>query len=179
MIEGKKVILRTCREEEIPEEVRFNNKLSDIGDFWPPWLITESRLRKRLAEDGFWGDESGKLIIADKSDKMVGNVTFFKSFQYADGYEIAYRIYRHEDRGKGFMSEALRLFVSYMFELKPANRFMLRIFSDNIPSRKLAEKCGFKHEGTFREAMFHKGEFCDVEIYSIIRKDWESLKNTW
>jgi RimJ/RimL family protein N-acetyltransferase len=176
MIKGKKVILRVSREDEIPEEVHLNNKFSDIGDFWPAWFMTESRLRKRFAEDGFWADESGKLIIADKSDKMVGNIMFFKSFQFVDGYEIAYRIFRPEDRGKGYMGEALKLFVSYMFEVKPINRFMLRIFSENIPSRKLAEKCGFKHEGTLREAMFHKGEFYDLEIYSIIRKDWESLK---
>ena len=175
MIEGNKVVLRVSKEEDIPELVQLANKLSDIGEYWPAWLLTETALRKRQHEDGAWGDDSGRMVITDKSDRIAGTINYFKSFQFVDGYELAYRIYRPEDRGKGYMGEALRLFVAYFFRIKPINRMMLRIFPGNTPSKKLAEKCGFKHEGTFRQAMFHNGQFYDLDIFAIIREDWEKL----
>ncbi len=175
MIEGKKVNLRLAREEEIPLFVSLANRMADVGEFWPHWLIKESQQLERFRKDNFWGEDSGKFHIVDKTDTFVGTITFFQSFMFIDGFEIAYRILRPEDRGKGYMSEALNLFVSYMFEIRPINRFLLRIFPENEPSKKLAEKCGFKYEGTLRQAMFHKGKFMDISLFGLIREDWEKL----
>jgi RimJ/RimL family protein N-acetyltransferase len=35
----------------------------------------------------------------------------------------------------------------------------------------LAEKCGFRHEGTARGAWYHKGAHRDVEIYAILHDE--------
>ena len=173
MIEGKNINLRLAREEEIPVFVNIVNRISEVGDYWPKLMVTEQQQHERFNKDNFWGEDSGKLHVVDKDDNLVGAIMFFKSFEYTDGYEIAYRILKPEHRGKGYMSDALKTFVSYMFGIKPINRFMLRIFPGNIPSTKIAEKCGFKHEGTLRQAMFHDGKFSDLEIFGLIREDWE------
>ncbi len=173
MIEGKKINLRMVKEEEIPLFVSLANRMSDVGDFWPHWFIRESQQKERYHKDNFWADDSGKLHIVDKSDKLVGAIMYFQSFTHIDGSEIAYRILRPEDRGKGYMSEALALFVAYVFGIKPVNRFMLRIFPENMPSKKLAEKCGFKYEGTLRQAMFHNGRFMDIDLFGLMRQDWQ------
>ena len=36
--------------------------------------------------------------------------------------------------------------------MKPFNRIRLVILPENAASRRLAEKCGFRHEGTARQA---------------------------
>jgi RimJ/RimL family protein N-acetyltransferase len=45
------------------------------------------------------------------------------------------------------------------------------IHPDNVASRRLAEKCGFRHEGTARGAWYHKGIHQDVEIYAVLHED--------
>jgi RimJ/RimL family protein N-acetyltransferase len=73
-----------------------------------------------------------------------------------------------EQRGKGIMTEVVNMMVRYLFEAKQMNRIRLVIHPDNAASRRLAEKCGFKHEGTARGAWYNKGRHNDVEIYSIL-----------
>ncbi|MFH2037468.1 MAG: GNAT family protein [Candidatus Zixiibacteriota bacterium] len=176
MIEGENINLRLVREDEISPFVNAVNKFSDIGDYWPEWFAIEQQERERFKKNNFWEQDMGKLHVVDKDDNLIGAIMFFKSFLFMEGYEIAYRIINPENRGKGYMSEALQLFVSYLFKVRPINRFYLRIFPDNKPSRRIAEKCGFIHEGTLRQAMFHEGNYIDCVIYGIIREDWEKKR---
>jgi len=46
---------------------------------------------------------------------------------------------------------------------------------DNIGSRRVAEHCGFKHEGTMRRATFHNGRYHDLDLFSILREECPSL----
>jgi RimJ/RimL family protein N-acetyltransferase len=69
------------------------------------------------------------------------------------------------------MTESVNLLVRYLFEAKQVNRLRLVIHPDNVASRRLAEKCGFKHEGTARGAWYHRGMHQDVEIYAILHQD--------
>jgi [ribosomal protein S5]-alanine N-acetyltransferase len=68
---------------------------------------------------------------------------------------------------QGVATEAVRLLVCYLFENKRVNRIRLVIHPDNVASRRLAEKCGFRHEGTARGAWYHQG----VEIYAVLHAD--------
>ena len=74
------------------------------------------------------------------------------------------------------MTEALRLFVDYLFELKPINRLQVCFDLDNHGSRIVAEKCGFIHEGVLRGCVFHKGAYVDICITSMLRNEWEKLQ---
>ena len=67
--------------------------------------------------------------------------------------------------------EAVNLLVRYLFETKRVNRVRLVIHPENIASRRLAEKCGFRHEGTARGAWYNQGRHQDVEIYAILHED--------
>ena len=46
----------------------------------------------------------------------------------------------------------------------------------NAPSRKAAERLGFTHEGTFRQATHYKGRNRDTAWFSIIDSEWPGLK---
>jgi RimJ/RimL family protein N-acetyltransferase len=35
----------------------------------------------------------------------------------------------------------------------------------------VAEKCGYKHEGTARGAWYNRGRHHDVEVYAILHRD--------
>jgi [ribosomal protein S5]-alanine N-acetyltransferase len=61
--------------------------------------------------------------------------------------------------------------VCCLFETKRMNRNRLVIHPDNAAPRRLAEKCGFQHEGTAHGAWYNKGRYHAVEIYSIRHDD--------
>lgn len=116
------------------------------------------------------------MVITDKTNRLIGEITYFKGVWYLPGYEVGYRIYKEEDRGQGYTTEALRIFVAYLFDLKPINRIEIQVSKDNLSSRRVAEKCGFKHEGLKREAVFVRGKYEDSELFSMLRKECQSLK---
>jgi len=176
MIKGKLVNLRLIMQQDIEEIYSLNSDLSQRGEYWHLNLQSEVGFKKRYAETGLWNDDFGTMLITDKSDRIVGEITYFKGLWYMPGYEVGYQIYRNEDRGKGYTTEALRIFTAYIFESKKINRLEIELTAGNIASRKVAEKCGFKFEGLKRQAIYEKGEYLDVELLSLIREECPSLK---
>ena len=45
---------------------------------------------------------------------------------------------------------------------------------DNPASGRVMEKCGMRHEGTLRGKVFNKGNFHDVELWAMLREDWDA-----
>jgi RimJ/RimL family protein N-acetyltransferase len=37
-------------------------------------------------------------------------------------------------------------------------------------------KCGMQREGTLRQRLYNKGRYVDVELYAILRKEYEHRK---
>jgi RimJ/RimL family protein N-acetyltransferase len=126
---------------------------------------------KQFQDTGFWSKDEGMLLIVSADDEMLGHIEFFKTVNYLDEYELSYQVYAREHRGKGVATEAVDLLVRYLFETKRVNRIRLVIHPNNVASRRLAEKCGFRHEGTARGAWYHKGKHHDVEIYALLHDD--------
>ncbi len=79
--------------------------------------------------------------------------------------------------GKGYMTEAVKLFSAYLYKATPMMlRLTLLIRSDNIGSLKVAEKCGYKCEGTLRNAWVDDGKPYTLEIYSLLRDECPKLQ---
>jgi len=175
MIEGKKIILRTIREDDLEEMFNLTSKFSERGEYWHLKLSSEPMIKKEFRETGFWDDRMGRLLIADKSGRLLGEIVYFTGVWYMPGYEIGYQLYRKEDQGKGYMTEALTIFTAYLFELKPIERLELTLNKGNAASRKVAEKCGFKFEGIKRKAIYQRGLYHDIELFSLLRHECPAL----
>jgi len=171
MIKGKKINLRLMKMEDIAECVEMFNDLEQRGEFYTLRLLSVEKYRRDMAENNLWGNDSGDMLITDKSDRMLGKISFWKSSYYMEGYEIGYNIFQSTDRGKGYGSEALKVFTEYLFQAKPVRRLELNCDPGNKSSSRIAEKCGFKFEGTQREAFFHHGSYHDIDKYSLLRDE--------
>lgn len=86
--------------------------------------------------------------------------------------EVGYSLSR-EHWGKGLMTEALRAVIGESFRVLQLHRIEAMHFTDNPASGRVMEKCGMIHEGHMRERICCKGVFRDVEMWGILRKDWE------
>jgi [ribosomal protein S5]-alanine N-acetyltransferase len=171
MLKGKSITLRPVRETDIDQLYAYHIDIDNRGDYFPRGILSQPAFRKQFEENGFWSKEDGMLVIVSPGDEILGHIEFFKTVNYLDEYELSYQLYAPEHRGKGVTTEAVHLLVRYLFETKRVNRIRLVIHPENRASRRLAEKCGFKHEGTARGAWYNKGKHQDVEIYAILHDD--------
>ena len=175
MLEGYQVILRLFTEGDLEEYFRLFNEYAERGEFFPVAFHAIPPTRKDFQETGWWEEEMGRMLVTTKDDRMLGTIGFFKDVKYHAGYEVGYWILRREDRGQGYMSEALRIFSAYLFELKPIPRLQVTTVEGNVASRRIAEKCGYQLEGTFRKHGFLRGKYMDVERLALLREDCPPL----
>jgi [ribosomal protein S5]-alanine N-acetyltransferase len=172
MIKGKKINLRVVREKDLPILFDRWSDIENRGEFFPISLSSEPKFYNEFKETGFWTDQSGRLLIVNKeNDAILGMIFFFKSVPYFDALEIGYILFATDRRGQGLTTEALNLFVQFLFETKTIRRLHLTVFVGNTASKRVAEKCGFQSEGIARKAVFLKGRHMDIEWFSILRED--------
>jgi len=171
MLKGKTIMLRPVRDTDLDQLYEFHVDIDNRGDFFPRGILAQPAFRKQFQETGFWSKDEGMLVMVSPQDAILGHIEYYKTVNYLDEYELSYLVYGTEQRGKGVATEAVNLLVRYLFETKRVNRIRLVIHPGNLASRRLAEKCGFRHEGTARGAWYNQGRHQDVEIYAILHQD--------
>lgn len=176
MLKGSNINIRTIKETDLKALFDFLNDIDSQGEFLPVTLTSEHKLRSQYTENGFVSDTSEQYLITNKSDEIVGSIWAFKSVPYFDAIEVGFQIFNHENRCKGYATEALLAFHQYIFETKQVNRIELRVAIENEPSEKVALKVGFKLEGKNREAAYSKGKLHDMNIYAMLRREWSANK---
>ena len=173
MLKGNKISLRPVRERDLETLFDLEWDITNRGEFYPLDLPSEAEFKRRFQQDGFWSETFGLLLITNKADQIAGQILYFKPVRYFDAFEIAYILFDQASRGQGYMTEALSLFVHYLFDAKKVNRLQLTVVVGNKASKRVAEKCGFKSEGTLRQTMFHRGKYVDLEMFALLREELE------
>lgn len=176
MLRGESVVLRPVRQRDLDELYARHADVANRGLYFPTGVLSESQFRRQFEENGFWSKDDGMLLIVDALDCNVGHIEFFKTVGYLDELELSYQIYEPEARGKGFATEAVGLLCGYLFGRLKTNRLRLVIHPENHASRRVAEKCGFRREGAARGAWYHQGQNHDVEIYALLRHEFEQSR---
>ena len=177
MLVGQRVILRPFRRSDLDGLYELVADVRDKGPFWPLGCISEPRWFKRFEENAWWSKEFKILLITDREGRRLGHVNIYKASHSYEGWELGYRVYRPEDRGKGIMTEAIRITTAYLFEVEPIGRVQILVDPDNAASRMVAERCGYALEGTLRHAHFDRGRFVDLLVYSILRDEAPALSD--
>lgn len=74
---------------------------------------------------------------------------------------------------QGIGTEALRLWVDYLFANSDVHRVGLDTWSFNGRMMRVAEKAGFVREGAERELMLWQGERLDLVHFGMLRREWK------
>jgi RimJ/RimL family protein N-acetyltransferase len=176
MLHGPHIILRLLEEKDFDEFIRLSNDFRHRGDFPDYRLFPLPQRLKEFRDTGLWTEHKGILLITDKSNHMLGCIAFFRNDpSYSSGYEIGYVIFRRDDWGNGYATEALRIFSAYLFELKPIPRLQVATAVGHAASRRVAEKCGYRYEGTLRQAAYSGGKHVDLELLSLLKEECPRL----
>ena len=71
------------------------------------------------------------------------------------------------------MTEALRAMLRFGFETLHLNRIEAQFDVRNAASGRVMSKAGMKKEGVLRQRLYNKGEYIDVELWSMLASDYE------
>lgn len=110
-------------------------------------------------------------IALIETNEMIGTCGFHNWAKRMGRVEIGYDLLE-EAEGKGYMSEVLSTVIPFGFSELNLNRIGALIHQENTPSRKLVKKIGFQEEGLLREYAFAGGEYIDLIMHSVLKKDW-------
>jgi RimJ/RimL family protein N-acetyltransferase len=177
LIRYKRITLRHVSEDDLPILTRFASDLEMRGDFSITRLTSPEIVRKRFQETGFSEDRSEKFLISDEHSAVIGDVVHFLAKPYATTRELGWVIYDPVHRQQGYATEAVMALINYLFEAYPIYRLECAVDLTNVPSLRLAERCGFLREGIRRGSLFIKGKYIDDAVFGLIRPDWEAIRN--
>ena len=108
--------------------------------------------------------------------KLIGSIGCVETNEENECGEIGYCI-GYDYWGKGIMTEAVKAVINFLFSEVNLNRIEIFHATKNPASGKVAKKCGLTLEGVRREYFKSTwGEFLDIAVYSVLRREWESCK---
>ncbi|NDK56259.1 GNAT family N-acetyltransferase [Pontibacter fetidus] len=107
-------------------------------------------------------------------DEAVAGLIGFKGVEYFNRkVEIGYWLSQHQ-QGKGIMQRCCKRLLQYAFDGMNMNRVQLKVAPENYKSRNIPIKLGFTLEGTEREGELLNGSYHDLEVYSLLKKEWQA-----
>lgn len=124
--------------------------------------------RYRLHEPASWG------IEYRKTGAIIGTIGFMWIQTENAAAEIGYSLSR-EFWNQGMMTEALRAIIAYGFTALNLNRIEAQHEVTNPASGAVMRKCHMIKEGTLRSRLLNKGKFVDVDLYAILKRDFNQL----
>lgn len=164
-------------------EYSANPELYKFLEYDPFKTIEESRAyllklinRSTLENGHYW------FIKLEKEMKIIGTFGVLDIDIKKGSAEIGYGL-SPEYWGKGYFNEALILVLTYVFKKLQFHRIWAKTQSNNIPSIRALEKCGFTKEGIMRDYYMSSNNVRnDAVILSILRDEFykhSEGKSTW
>jgi len=101
-------------------------------------------------------------------DKVVGNISVKEINKRMLTAEIGYSI-ATEARGNGYATDAVRLVTHRAFNQSPLRKLIAYVHEDNLASRRVLEKVGYRPEGVLREHYLINGTPANEVIYGELR----------
>ncbi|MCZ6483308.1 MAG: GNAT family protein [Alphaproteobacteria bacterium] len=175
---GPNVFLRPPRDSDWKEWAELREVSRDFlvpwEPTWPKDALTRSAYRRRLrhyAEQ--WRNGSGySFFVVRRSDAvLLGGLTLSNVRRgITQSGSLGYWIGEPYAR-KGVMTEAVRSALCFCFDNLTLHRVEAACLPNNIPSRRLLDKCGFREEGYATKYLKIDGEWADHVLFAKLREE--------
>ena len=114
-----------------------------------------------------WG-----ICLKENPEQVLGDISVVDRDDTVNDCEVGY-ILSKDYWGQGLMTEALKAVLNYLLQDADFNRVAAKFVTANPASGRVMAKAGMSYEGTFRQAVLHKGQVKDFSVYGILKSDLE------
>jgi len=112
-------------------------------------------------------------IIATLENKPLGWVNKYRGKNSPLVWFVGISIAEDDFLNRGYGTEALELWVNYLFANSEYHKLCLDTWSFNPRMMRVAEKISFVPEGIQRHMQFWEGEWLDLVHYGMLREEWK------
>jgi ribosomal-protein-alanine N-acetyltransferase len=154
-----------------------------LKPFEPRWSesdltprVFSARLRRGREEARNGTDYSFFLFVREGgAEQLVGGITLSnirrRAAQFVNlGYWMG-----HPYAGQGLMTEAVGLVVPFCFDTLGLHRIHAAFLPDNMASRRVLEKNGFREEGFAEHYLQIDGKWADHVLFGLTRERYETV----
>ena len=174
---GEKVMLRAMEPEDLEmlREMINDPEVERMVGGWsfPVSKQTQSQWYEKVAND----QQNLRFVIeVQESGEAIGLITL-TDINWKDGVgEEGVKLRTGAPKRKGYATDALMTLEWYVFEELRFHRLEARWLSHNEASKRLHVKCGMKHEGIRRSAIFKNNQYLDQYCAGIHRNEYFEVK---
>jgi RimJ/RimL family protein N-acetyltransferase len=174
VLEGTTVRLRPLASAEYPDVFAWYNDPGIVAPFDRFSVDTFDAFAAAITSAAEDPASLAPRFAVERKDsrKVVGVVGYYRAHPVLEYIDLWYVLGDPEARGRGFGKESVGLLTSHLFATTAVERVGATCDVENVPSYRLLEGLGFRHEGTLRSALFHHGRWHDVRVYGITRPEW-------
>jgi RimJ/RimL family protein N-acetyltransferase len=179
---GKRVILRDRRIEDVERFIHWQTH-GEWRSFDAPWerqgkqlsVEDEINLRQRFVASCHeeLSTPRKRAMIATTDGHLIGFVNRYPHERFPALFLVGMSICEDEFLNRSLGTEALTLWVDYLFANSSVHRIGAATWSFNPRAIALLKKVGFTHEGTERELHSWQEEWRARLGFGLLRSDWE------
>jgi ribosomal-protein-serine acetyltransferase len=143
---------------------------------WEPWAEqpatvdgTRAYIRAAL-EDFLRGRQISTIVAVEHGQRFVGRCGL-RINPYAGSADLGYWL-DEEFEGRGIVTRASRALVSSAVQELGLRKIELRTSVDNVRSRAVADRLGFKFEGILPAGLRFARRADDLALYGISAEEW-------
>jgi RimJ/RimL family protein N-acetyltransferase len=142
----------------------------------PPKLFSEKKWKEWLEKE-LDKEVLGGMYFAIRTldgDRLIGFIGLFDLFMQHGDTLVAIALGEHDNWGKGYGTDAMRIMLRYAFQELNLRRVGLIVFEYNPRAIHSYEKAGFISEGRIRQVMLRDGRRWDYLYMGILREEWQA-----
>ncbi|MBV8633827.1 MAG: GNAT family N-acetyltransferase [Burkholderiaceae bacterium] len=174
---GQSIIVRPIGEDDLSDIAQLYSDPVFIR-FIPSEIWTTPEHATGWMERILARQQAGEMVqfVIESIDeaKVVGTCLLFKFDLASQTAELGYSL-SPAYWGRGWMNEALQLFIQCAFDHFDLRRVDARVDPRNVRSARVLTRLGFVLEGRLRECQRTKGELVDLELFGLLKREWQPM----
>lgn len=169
---GNRIIIRDLSFKDIDDFYEYG-KSEYVGPMagWKPFASKD--LANRVLSNNILSKDVFAIALKD-TNKLIGTISIYnyglRKYNKVKqlGFSLSYDYW-----GNGYMPEAVRLAIDYIFNKTDCEVIEVGHHSDNFQSKRVIEKCGFIYDGRLcKYKKLYDERLVDADFYSMTKEDY-------
>lgn len=170
-LSGKKTNLRPVSREDIPKLLVWIND-PEVRQFVSSVVPTTQKFEEDWV-DGLCKDKNNVVLVIETKDGVALGLMGLHRIDWVDRVATTGALIGEKEYwGKGFGGDAKMALLDYAFNTLNLHRINSDVIAFNERSLNYSLRCGYKIEGTKRQAMFRHGKYWDRIELGLLREEW-------
>lgn len=175
----ERIYLRALELEDYKDTINWRNDEEIWKMVGGPKYFVSSEYEKNWISKAITNSKDLRLGICEiENNKLIGLATLFEVEWINRSGRVSTMIGDKKYWSAGYATEAMKLLLDFCFNERGMERIWTIILESNLPSQKVANKCGAKLEGVLRNSVFKNGKLHNQVIMSILREEHIELNKT-